>query len=70
MPRGDTNKRGMPPSRNTVWVKPDVPEEILEENWGRAFGTTGPQFDKHSRFEDVRHDVRHLKKVRNDDGSV
>jgi hypothetical protein len=40
MPRGDTNPRGMPPSRNTVFVDRTVSEAEFEENWRRAFGQT------------------------------
>lgn len=40
MPRGDCNPRGMPPSRNTVWVTRIVSEAQFENNWMKAFGQT------------------------------
>lgn len=69
MPRGDTNPRGMPPSRNTVWVRPEVSEDEFDERWRRAFGTTeGRKFD--SKFERPQGDVRHRIKMLNDLGDA
>jgi hypothetical protein len=51
MPRGDTNPRGMPPSRNTVWVKPEIEESEFDKRWAAAFGNTEGNRQAVSKFE-------------------
>ena len=67
MGRGDTNPRGMPPSRNTVWSRPAVSEEEFEKNWERAFGRTGP--NKDMVIEKKKFEVRHRIRQRDDFGN-
>jgi hypothetical protein len=66
MGRGDTNPRGMPPSRNTVWSRPAVSEEEFESNWERAFGRTGP--NKDLVIEKKESENRNRIRLLNDEG--
>jgi hypothetical protein len=70
VPRGDCNSKGMPPSRNTVWVPPEVPEDVFADNWARAFGSTEGNKSAVSKFERPQGETRHRLKQMDSFGGV
>lgn len=69
MGRGLWPSKGMPPSRNTVYSKPDVPEKTFCENWERVFGSVEGNKAVKSKFERPQGPVRHIVKPMQEDGT-
>lgn len=66
MPRGDYQTKyrgkGMPPSRNTLYVEQTVSEEEFTKNWKKAFGktTSRPELTKPDCTCNLREIHNHL----------
>ena len=70
MPRGDTNPKGMPPSRNTVWVRPEIDESEFDKRWAAAFGSTEGNKSAVSKFERSQGPTIHRMKRLDNFGGV